>query len=178
MGVPCNVTWTDEQVAILKEGWDDNLSFSAIAELIFKRTGRRYTRNAVIGKFHRLGLFRGRPKRTTSPNPMPRKRRPKVSARTGQQIVAPKLAPVEPGIEADGLRDLPPEALSPNAVSIHELEEHHCRWPIGEPGAEFRCCGMAKADPAKHPYCLGHARIAYAEKQPRKLSGGFAAHYG
>jgi hypothetical protein len=56
-----------------------------------------------------------------------------------------------------------PETL----VALMDLQNHHCRWPYGEP-SQGLFCGVQKA--RDRPYCLGHARMAYqpptAPKRP------------
>ena len=64
------MTWTDERVETLKKLWTDGLSASQIAAEL-----GGITRNAVIGKVHRLGLS-GRAKSPSSAAPRPRKAAP------------------------------------------------------------------------------------------------------
>jgi len=53
-------------------------------------------------------------------------------------------------------------------VSIMELRESMCRWPLGDPtSSEFRYCG-AKMQIGLGPYCAHHARIAYQPAQDRR----------
>ena len=141
--------WTKERVALLKKLWTDGLSASQIAD----RLGGFLTRNAVIGKLHRLGLSRHdqpkraapikrtRPLRTTAFNPP-------VKLPAAKQQSAP----------ATELRAEPP---SRTAVSFMELKCHHCRWPVDLD----QYCGADAVD--GRPYCEYHAFAAYQRPQRR-----------
>ncbi len=146
--------WTDDRVDTLKKLWNDGESASAIAAAIGE-----VTRNAVIGKVHRLGLA-GRAKRSrlrsTSRAPSlfparmrsnktrtPRHRQSRVSAPRKRSPVLPELGP-------------PPD----RPVTVQSLTGITCRWPIGDPKMPgFHFCGRTK--PEAHPYCNYHAAIAY-----------------
>jgi GcrA cell cycle regulator len=152
--------WTDERVETLKTLWLDGLSASQIA----KQLGG-VTRNAVIGKVHRLGLSgRATPsqpaKATFKP---PRPARP-ISA-------APPLArrPAAPQPEAHrpapAPEPLPDRIEEPGGATVLTLGRHMCKWPIGDPSStEFTFCGRRSAD--ERPYCVEHAKLAY---QPQQL---------
>ena len=107
------------------------------------------TRNAVIGKWHRMGLRRGyaRPRNIEKS----RSKGPQAKAKVRparKRVVLPPM-PVE---------ELPPPAVTDIArVSLMDLERHHCRWPVGEPTQGF--CGC-KPYPGL-PYCEPHARRAF-----------------
>jgi GcrA cell cycle regulator len=156
--------WTDERVELLKKLWSDGLSASAIAAELGS-----VTRNAVIGKVHRLGLS-GRAKAAAPPQPRRPKptRAPSHPMRTtafirGNTVLAPDLAPVvdaepQPIAEHRPVEDV----IIPMSerVTIMELREQMCRWPLGDPGREdFRFCGGRIAPGG--PYCGHHAAIAY-----------------
>jgi GcrA cell cycle regulator len=168
--------WTEERVEILKKLWADGLSASQIAG----RLGG-ITRNAVIGKVHRLGLA-GRA--TTSRMRAPRIRhraphapvRPTPAARVqyrthGNAALKPVFAPVEQRTVALSVVPSPVEevANAPSAlrVPLLDLKENMCRWPIGDPQSEeFHFCGCQKA--GSGPYCEHHARIAFQQVSRRK----------
>ena len=140
--------WTDERVATLKKLWLDGLSASQIA----KQLGG-VTRNAVIGKVHRLGLAgRATAPRVERPRPAPQPRlhTPRVSVMRAEPVVEEPLEPM-------------PE----NAVTVVDLSATVCRWPLGDPATpEFRFCGRkAKAGA---PYCEAHVRMAYQPAQSRR----------
>ena len=120
--------WTDERVELLKKLWADGLSASQIAAEL-----GGITRNAVIGKVHRLGLS-GRAKSPSSTAPRPRKARssghmmrvPRPSMR-GNTALAYDYD-VEPEPE---LIEIPLEQRK----TLLQLTEKTCRWPVGDPAA-------------------------------------------
>ncbi|WP_298426927.1 GcrA family cell cycle regulator [Rhodoblastus sp.] len=163
------MSWTDERVEQLKKMWLDGLSASQIASEL----AHGITRNAVIGKVHRLGLS-GRVK---SPAPAPVRAR--VKPRAEDEKGAP-TAPISHGNLAVALEARPAPAPAPRPaakdvvipmserVSIMELRESMCRWPLGDPASpDFRYCG-AKMQIGLGPYCAHHARIAYQPAQDRR----------
>lgn len=160
------MSWTDERVEALKKLWAEGLSASQIAS----RLGE-VTRNAVIGKVHRLGLS-GRT--TTSRIKSVRPRR--AVARTKRQRLL-RFQPQSPGRElfaqmpdADlGVFREVEELVIPVAErkSIQSLVESSCRWPIGDPQHEdFHFCGHDRMTGL--PYCEFHARRAFQPAQPRR----------
>jgi len=140
-------TWTTERIALLKNRINAGLSCGQIAREI------GVSRNAVIGKANRLGLspFKsataGQHERTGAPNIA----RPRIATQHRTLLALrtkPQLAFAEvPGDDA-------------NRCSLFELQQWHCRWPIGDPTVEdFGFCGNKAVDGL--PYCPAHARIAY-----------------
>jgi GcrA cell cycle regulator len=179
MGVDSTNGWTDDRVEVLKRLWSEGLSASQIA----KQLGG-VTRNAVIGKVHRLGLAgRAAPSRPaarmvavprTKPAVVPR---PAVVAGTdvaAAQLRAAALAPApqaaqsaqgSQGATAPAARRAAPRP--DNLIGVLELTSHTCRWPIGDPDdPEFGFCGMKTAEGL--PYCPEHAAIAYQQQVDRK----------
>jgi len=124
------MSWTDERVEQLKQMWIDGLSASQIAA----RLGG-VTRNAVIGKVHRLGLSgRGAPTRVTRRRPAaPRAPRATTASSTPRRETASKKTAVAPAPEPEEL-----EVISdPDAqANLLELTEQTCKWPNGDPGDE------------------------------------------
>jgi GcrA cell cycle regulator len=138
--------WSDDRVTTLKSLWLDGLSASQIAG----RLGG-VTRNAVIGKIHRLGLS-GR----ASPSAPARAPRTPVS-RPPRRTPAPRPRPsVRPAVLSPPA-DRAPEG--PGLVSsMAGLGAHACKWPIGDPKApSFTFCGRL----ANGPYCPGHKAQAF-----------------
>jgi len=168
-------TWTDERVELLKKLWADGLSASQIAGEL-----GNVTRNAVIGKVHRLGLSgRAKDKAASAAPQRPRKasRAPSAPAPIAPQphinvVTAPiPLQPVteEPEVLAEDEMAVPMS----ERVTIMDLRESMCRWPMGDPTKpEFRFCGARSITGL--PYCTHHARIAYQpvadRKRERKLA--------
>ena len=151
------MSWTDERVELLKKLWSDGLSASQIAAEL-----GGITRNAVIGKVHRLGLS-GRAKSPSSSAPRPRKPRapghmmrlPRPTMR-GNTALAPMYdTDLEP--EPEMIENIIPIG---QRCTLLELNDSKCRWPIGDPGsAEFFFCGGIPVEGV--PYCSYHSRVAY-----------------
>lgn len=168
-------TWTDERVELLKKLWTDGLSASQIAAEL-----GNVTRNAVIGKVHRLGLS-GRPKDVKAASATPRVRKatrtPSAPTPIAQQIhnnVVLASIPLQP-VRQEPV-DLGEDDVAipmSERVTIMDLRESMCRWPMGDPTKpEFRFCGARSI--MGLPYCTHHARIAYQpvadRKRERKLA--------
>lgn len=168
--------WTDERVELLKKLWSDGLSASQIAAEL-----GNVTRNAVIGKVHRLGLS-GRAKSAAQPatprNAAPRKTPPRspshpmatpaTHATRGAHALAPVFAP-EAAIEAEAAPLPSEDVVIPfsERVTIMELREYMCRWPMGDPTSpDFRFCGGRSQ--TGMPYCSYHSRIAYQPAADRR----------
>jgi GcrA cell cycle regulator len=156
------MSWTDERVELLKKLWSDGLSASQIANELGS-----VTRNAVIGKVHRLGLS-GRAKSPSSAAPRPRK------PRTHSMLRVRPAVRGNTALAASYELDLEPEPeLLDNIIPIGqrctllELNEGKCRWPIGDPGSpEFFFCGGKPSEGV--PYCGYHARVAYQPVTDRR----------
>jgi GcrA cell cycle regulator len=164
------MAWNDERVDLLKKLWADGLSASQIAG----RLGG-VTRNAVIGKVHRLGLS-GRA--TTS---RMKSHRPRVRSQSAKRLMKPRYAnignsPLRNLYLADTEPYVPPaEEL---VIPLHErkyiqtLTEICCRWPIGDPQqSDFHFCGKRKV--VGLPYCEVHARRAFQPPQARRRERDF-----
>jgi GcrA cell cycle regulator len=185
------MSWTDERVELLKKMWGEGQSASQIA----KELGG-VTRNAVIGKVHRLGLSNragGSPGAASKP----------AEAEKPQTAAAAAGAPVDPAPEAETEKPapapvasytrkaiipagqpLPPQPsaneISPEAmasvrevekkakkISLMELTERTCKWPIGDPATDdFWFCGLA-VQPGK-PYCEAHVGVAFQPMSARR----------
>jgi GcrA cell cycle regulator len=163
------MTWTDERVELLKKLWSEGLSASQIAAEL-----GGITRNAVIGKVHRLGLS-GRAKSPSSAAPRPRKPRAAQMLRMARPAMRGNTALAQ-AFEVE----LEPEPVPYDNVipltqrrTILELNEQTCRWPIGDPGStEFFFCGGPCM--AGLPYCAYHSRVAYQpadRRRPRPAKG-------
>ena len=157
------MSWTDERVELLKKLWSDGLSASQIAAEL-----GGITRNAVIGKVHRLGLS-GRAKSTSTGVPRPRKARaPSHMMRIGRASIRGNTALAH----AYEIEEAEPELID-NVIPIGqrrtllELNEQTCRWPVGDPGSgDFFFCGGNTL--AGLPYCGYHGRVAYQPPAARR----------
>jgi GcrA cell cycle regulator len=148
--------WTDERVETLKKLWLDGLSASQIA----KQLGG-VTRNAVIGKVHRLGLSgRAAPSHPSRPSfKTPRPPRP-------MSLSTPRARSLEPRAHPAPAPRVPFVEL-PGTATVLTLGAHMCKWPIGDPSSDdFTFCGRRAVD--EGPYCADHARVAYAPPQGKK----------
>ena len=160
--------WTEQQIETLKKMWGNGYSANDIA----KNLGGGVTRNAVIGKAHRLKLSAGaaasrcavdHPSKTVGVvvakiNKVSGKRRSMLRAMPPVQasdkpaamttiVRRPVLRPIETARRSEG-------------IPVTKAGERHCRWPIGDPRSpDFRFCGCETQEGL--PYCTHHARIAY-----------------
>ncbi|MDD9923890.1 MAG: GcrA cell cycle regulator [Boseongicola sp.] len=177
------MSWTDERVELLKKMWGEGQSASQIA----KELGG-VTRNAVIGKVHRLGLSN---RATAASTPAPEKKAAKPAASKAK--AAPKSAPKEKVVEVTVAprkpivpagQPLPPQPsaneISPEAlanvrevektskkISLMELTERTCKWPIGDPATEdFWFCGLSVQQ--GKPYCEAHVGVAFQPMSSRR----------
>ena len=165
------MSWTDERVEQLRQHWLEGKSASQIAGLL----GHGMTRNAVIGKVHRLGLA-GRAKSPSSAPP-----RPRPAAGAAHRPAAPRLPAAARMVRGATALALAPQPLAEPApqtfaesvvvpmslrVTIVELKEAMCRWPLGDPASpDFRYCGSPAPG---SPYCAHHAALAYQPAHERR----------
>ena len=148
--------WTDERVELLKRLWQEGLSASQIA----KQLGG-VTRNAVIGKVHRLGLSgRATPsKPARSVFKAPRPARPAAAPSAPRRISEPNAL----AVQAAPVRYVDE---APGTATVLTLGAHMCKWPIGDPALEsFTFCGRRTDE---GPYCHEHAQVAYQPAQAKK----------
>ncbi len=175
------MAWTDEMIEQLKKMWDEGLTTGEI--------GRRLnvSKNSIVGKVHRLGLS-GRPSPIKKKNPdapqapkqkaekpipakAPLTKEPKQEKKV-QPVQTTKLAPVKtPDIISEKeveekfvpiIREEKAPSKAGQNVSLVELDNHTCRWPIGDPKDEnFHFCGNKVR--VGQTYCDEHAAIAYVK---------------
>ena len=153
--------WTEDRVGALKKLWLEGQSASQIA----KQLGGGVTRNADIGKVHRLGLSgRAAPSqparatfKTARPRPAPAATQAPSAPRRIEAAQPRAAAPVAPTLAQT------PEL--PGTATVLTLGAHMCKWPIGDPSSrEFSFCGRRASEGV---YCVEHARVAY-QPQIRK----------
>jgi len=155
--------WTDERVESLKKLWQDGLSASQIA----KQLGG-VTRNAVIGKVHRLGLSgRAAPSKPARPAfKAPRPARPVAAPAAPRRLPEPAVSAAPAPAAPSPVRQLDE---APGTATVLTLGAHMCKWPIGDPSSDdFTFCGRRQEE---GPYCTEHARVAYQPAQTKKRSG-------
>ena len=198
------MAWSEERVAVLKKMWLDGNSASEIA----KELGN-ITRNAVIGKVHRLGLSnrdtnaakagsggshsvksvkrgrppkvlnetkkRGRPQKIKEHRDLPEtsasKRKTIKASGAGKRSNENKVEVVS-DLSEETLKTLHKVEMKSKKISLMELTERTCKWPIGDPATDaFWFCGH-EAEPGK-PYCKTHISIAFqpiTQRRSRKES--------
>ena len=179
------MSWTDERVEQLKKMWNDGQSASQIA----KELGG-VTRNAVIGKVHRLGLSNRtgadgeeglepapETKAASRPEPAPAEAAPApVPPTTHQSPAVRKIVPAgQPLPPQPSANEISPEALATvrevekkaKRIGLMDLTERTCKWPVGDPATEdFWFCGLA-VKPGK-PYCEAHVGVAFQPMSSRR----------
>lgn len=195
------MSWTDERVETLKRMWAEGQSASQIA----KELGG-VTRNAVIGKVHRLGLSNragGTPAATTAKAPA--KEKPAKASAKPARAQAKKQTAADPEPEAEeapaaaaetpapapvrkpiipagqplppqpSANEIPAEALetvrevekTAKRLTLMELTERTCKWPIGDPATEdFWFCGLPVQQ--GKPYCEAHVGVAFQPMSSRR----------
>ena len=151
------LTWSHNRVEQLKKLWKAGLSASQIAAEL-----GNVSRNAVIGKVHRLGLS-GRGKSPSSA--APRRAHPaQHTIRVTRPIARGSTAlaqafEVEVEVEPDPITSDNVVPMS-QRLSLLELTEATCHWPIGDPSSpDFFFCGGKVLTGL--PYCAQHSRVAY-----------------
>jgi GcrA cell cycle regulator len=157
------LTWSDDRVEQLKKLWEAGLSASQIAVEL-----GRVTRNAVIGKAHRLGLS-GRSKAPIIARP--RQHRARVARVTYEprRPTRVAIALAEIGEVDNGPAQVAYDNVIPitQRRSLAELTEATCHWPVGDPAMrEFFFCGGKTLTGL--PYCAHHARVAYMSAAERR----------
>ena len=154
-------TWNPERVALLRNFIGAGLTCSQIAAEI------GVTRNAVIGKIHRLGLGPGRPAAAPGRACPPRIRRPRLASQSQMLRLIAADAPRTAG--GAGIEAEPVDTAQ--RCSLLELEQGKCRWPVGDQSsasgaADFVFCGNEAVE--GFSYCAGHARLAYRTPERRR----------
>jgi GcrA cell cycle regulator len=169
------MNWTDERVELLRKLWSEGLSASQIAAQL-----GGVSRNAVIGKVHRLKLSsRGR----ATPAPRSQKKMahgggvPKSAPRAPSRTVVTSIGATALKVEFEAEQQLH-QVVRPvenvvvpisRRLRLIELTEHTCKWPNGDPLAEdFSFCGNDSLETG--PYCTYHSRIAFQPASERRRS--------
>jgi GcrA cell cycle regulator len=151
-------TWTPERVEQLQGFVVAGLSCSQIAAQI------GVTRNAVIGKIHRLGLSPVRPPGAMARSCPPRARDPRAASPRRRLRLLWSDGAATPEVEG-----MPTAVESAEPCSLLDLAQGKCRWPVSDTGggtADFVFCGNAVIEGLS--YCAGHARMAYRQLARRR----------
>ena len=142
------MSWTEEKVAKLKELWGKGSTASQIAEII-----GGISRNAVIGKAHRLNLSAKIKTRTATSN----QNFDNSSSQKNTQIIKRGRKSKFKSLIIE--KDFEPE----NPKQLEELDENSCKWPIGHPDEKsFYFCGRSSLK--DFSYCKLHLLYAYQPK--------------
>ena len=182
------MSWTDERVETLKKMWGEGHSASQIA----KELGG-VTRNAVIGKVHRLGLSNrsggaGAAKTAAKEKPATAKAAPKSKAAAKSEpaqtnmivqhvphvrrAIIPAGQPLPPQPSAN---EISPEKLASvrevekksKKIGLMDLTERTCKWPVGDPATDdFWFCGLTTQ--TGKPYCEAHVSVAFQPMSSRR----------
>ncbi len=184
------MAWSDERVELLKRMWGEGASASQIA----KELGG-VTRNAVIGKVHRLGLSNRNagpapaaedpapepaaetppPEPAAAPEPAPEPEPEPMAAAVAEPVrpqIAPANQPLPPqpsndGISAEAIATVRETEKNARKLNLMELTERTCKWPIGDPATEeFWFCGLPVK--AGKPYCEAHVGLAFQPMSSRR----------
>ncbi|MGD1924460.1 MAG: GcrA family cell cycle regulator [Paracoccaceae bacterium] len=186
------MSWTDERVEKLKELWTEGMSASQIAKVL-----GGVTRNAVIGKVHRLGLSNRAsgdeaktaeaPKvkaATAAPKPAAEPAKPTAPepVKADAPVPAPVVRRTAPVIR-DATQPRAPGAPTPEEeaaratlaeiekfakrIPLLDLTERTCKWPIGDPTEESFAFCGLDCVPGK-PYCEYHVAVAFQPMSSRR----------
>lgn len=169
------MNWTDERVELLRKLWSEGLSASQIAAQL-----GGVSRNAVIGKVHRLKLSsRGRAtaaparqkKATAASTATKSVSRSTTQMRTVTQTVGATALQAQFDAEPVARHYLRPQENVVIPISrrlqLVQLTERTCKWPNGDPLSEdFNFCGNDSAETG--PYCGYHAKIAFQPASERR----------
>ena len=159
------MTWTEQKIQLLKDMWGSH-SASEIAEII-----GGLTRNAVIGKAHRLKLSAQKMGDGASASGVSSSGIASIKTTRKRVMMRPlPVVPTPTSVSAN--RSLPSakdifrslEGISgakrSEGIAVTKAGDRHCRWPVGDPRSpDFRFCGCNAHEGL--PYCVDHARVAY-----------------
>lgn len=145
------MAWTEEMIENLKQMWKEGLTTNEIA----KRLG--VSKNSIVGKVHRLNL-KARPspikkKEDVAPieNLATKEEKNKPSSKTIKKV---SISPVNISSTKETKKN--------QCLKLTELDNHTCRWPLGDPRDDNFCfCG--KAVRGGQTYCEEHSAIAYVK---------------
>ena len=142
------MSWTEEKVAKLKALWGKGNTASQIAEIL-----GGVSRNAVIGKAHRLNLSgKITTKRVSSSN---QSNKLKISNNSRTKRGKFKSLIIDKNFEPE------------NPKQLEELDENSCKWPIGHPDEKnFYFCGRKSLK--DFSYCRLHLLYAFQPKNKKE----------
>ena len=141
------MSWNDDNVARLRELWDQGLPTAQIGKLL------GFTKNAVVGKAHRIGLER-------RPSPI-RRTAVKPDRKKARSPVIPKLNFENLNNNEEKVQKNNIKTFQPSVNNIFTSNsKRKCEWPVGHPDEpEFHFCEKERFE--DKPYCLEHCAVAY-----------------
>ena len=141
------MSWNDDNVARLRELWDQGLPTAQIGKLL------GFTKNAVVGKAHRIGL----------------ERRPSPIRRTAVKPDRKKArSPIVPKLNFETEKEEEVKEIFTTQQTFQPVVKNHlnnnvkrgCEWPDGHPDeSDFKFCGQERFE--DKPYCIDHCAVAY-----------------
>ena len=138
--------WDDNNVSKLRELWDQGLPTAQIGKLL------GFTKNAVVGKAHRIGLER-------RPSPI-RRTAVKPDRKKARSPIIPKL---NFEVKKDEVKENPvhQQIFQPLVKNLFTKSvKRGCEWPEGHPDeSDFKFCGKERFE--DKPYCIDHCAVAY-----------------
>jgi len=180
------MSWTDERVETLKTMWAEGKSASQIA----KELGG-VTRNAVIGKVHRLGLSNRNAAPVAKPAPKAKPAKEAAPAKAEAKKPEPEPAaaekpanvparkpiiragqplPPQPSaneVSAEALANVREVEKTAKRLNLMQLTERTCKWPVGDPATDdFWFCGHPVQQ--GKPYCEAHVAVAFQPMSARR----------
>ena len=137
--------WDENNVTKLRELWDQGLPTAQIGKLL------GFTKNAVVGKAHRIGLER-------RPSPI-RRTAVKPDRKKARSPVMPKLNFEQAAKENDLSNDK--SSFQPLVKNLfNSNQKRGCEWPVGHPDeSDFHFCNKDRFE--DKPYCIDHCAVAY-----------------
>ena len=149
------MSWNEDNVARLKELWDQGLPTAQIGKLL------GFTKNAVVGKAHRIGLER-------RPSPI-RRTAVKPDRKKARSPIMPKLN-FENKVDDQKEINLTKTTFQPAVKNLLVANSKRgCEWPEGHPDeSDFHFCGKERFE--DKPYCLEHCSLAYVVPEKEELN--------
>ena len=137
--------WDENNVTKLRELWDQGLPTAQIGKLL------GFTKNAVVGKAHRIGLER-------RPSPI-RRTAVKPDRKKARSPVMPKLNFEKATEENEASNDK--SSFQPLVKNLfNSNQKRGCEWPVGHPDeSDFHFCNKERFE--DKPYCINHCAVAY-----------------
>lgn len=143
------MAWTTEMIEHLSQMWQEGKTTNEIAKAL------GVSKNSIVGKVHRLNL-------EARPSPIKKKDEENMLEAENITPAQKEPEPKEPKITITPKKVSDAKVYHNTCIKLSELDNHTCRWPIGDPKDENFCfCG--KKVRTGQTYCDEHAEIAYVK---------------